>query len=274
MIETDKSLYGTGQFRLHYTSTGDAAQAMLGPSYTFGNEAKITVNPESEQVEIKRHLRGINRKVSKPVASMKLSYDLEVSQLTFNALARVLFVNGQSFSEFTRSAGTGTAASALDFRTSQGKALVQDRWYDISALEVRGLHLTSVALTGAQSAYGANADATGLLEGKDYELDRTMGSVRFLRAVDDIINVTSTYPAITASDPQYSWVVTPNANPKLSGIGVVEVFNDDRKLIYKHEGFGCVVVPNGDLEFNSQLATVKLKILPTLPTGNILAHAA
>lgn len=273
MIETDKSLYGTGQFRLHYTNTDDAAQSLLGPSYTFGNEAKITVNPESEQVEIKRHLRGLNRKVSNPLASMKLSYDLEISQLTFNALARVLHVSGQTFTEFTRSSGTDNASN-FDFRTSEGKALVQDRWYDITAFSVRGLHLTSVTLTGAQSAYGANADATGLLEDKDYELDRTMGAVRFLRAVDDIISVTATFPAITSSDPFYSWIVTPNAKPKLSGVGVVEVFNDERKLIHKHEGFGCVVVPNGDLEFNSQLSTVKLKLLPTLPTGNILTNAA
>lgn len=273
MLESDLALYGTGQFRIHYTNTSDAAAAMLGPAYTFGNETKIGVSAEPEHQKIVRNSRGRNRKVSNPVSSMKITYDLEVSQLTFNALARAMFVNGQAFTAFTRSAGSGSAVDALDFRTSQGKAVDLSRWYDLAASGVRALHLTSAALRGVNLAYGAAGDSTTLLEGKDFELDRTMGAVRFLRTLDDQISATVDFAAIAATDPLYSWIVTPLANPKLTGIGVIEVFNDSGNLVYKHEGFGCDVVPDGDIDFNSNLSTVKLKILPSLPTGSILANA-
>lgn len=272
MTETDNSLHGTGQFRLHYTNTNDAAQALLGPAYSFGNEAKITASLETEREAVRRNLRGLNRQVGNPVTTHKIAYEIESSQLTFNALAIALFMEHTLGSDTARTAASDVTITTFDFRTSQGKTHNQSRWYDLihQTTFARYLHVTSVTLTGALLVYGAAADSATLLEGKDYELDKTMGAVRFLRAIDDNIITTVTYGAIAAGDGVYARTQTPLAKNKLSGIGAIQIFDDAGKLILKHEGFGCDVIPNGDIEFNSRLSTVKLKVNASLPTGNIL----
>lgn len=269
MQTTDNSVYGTGQFRLHYTSTSDPAQSLLGPAYSFGNEAKITANIEAEQSKIPRNNRGINRVSGNPTKAFKVAYEIELSQLTYNGLARAFFMDQTTPSDNVRTAQATQAIVGFDFRSSQSKTHHLNRWYDIATSSLRYQHINSVALTGALLAYGASADSTTLLEGTDYELDKTLGLVRFLKAIDDQISGTVNYSAITTSSAVYSKVQGPLASNKLSGIGAIDVW-EEGQLIWKHEGFACDVFPNGDIDFNSDLSTVKLRVNAKAPMGNLL----
>lgn len=268
MTDTAQSRYGTGSFRLHYKNTDVPATSLLGPAYDFGNEAKITINPETEQSKITRNNRGLNRIQGNPTTSFKVSYDIEVSQLTWNAMARVFFMTQSNPSDNVRTAQAGQSIVALDFRTASGLTHHKDRWYDISTSSLRYQHVNSVALVGIQSSYGAAADSTSLLEGTDYELDKTMGCVRFLKAIDDVISGSVNYSEITSASAVYGRVAVPLEQNMLSGIGAIDVW-EDGKLIWKHEGFGCDVFPNGDVDFNSELSMVKLKVNAKVPMGNI-----
>ena len=271
MSSTDNSVYGTGQFRLHYTNVSNPAQALLGPAYAFGNEAKITVNPEAEQSKIVRNNRGVNRISGNPTKEFKVSYEIEISELTYNGLARGLFMDQTTPSDNARSAQATQAIVTLDFRTSQSKTHHLDRWYDLSNSSLRFQHLNSAALTGALASYGAAADSTTLLEGTDYELDKVLGRVRFLKAIDDQISGSVNFSEITSSSEIYGKVQTPLAANMLSGIGVIDVW-EDSELIWKHEGFACDLIPNGDIDFNSDLSTVKLRANAKVPMGNLFVR--
>lgn len=269
----DKSFTGTGEFKLHYTNIGTPATAVLGPAVHFG-DGKITVNTELSTAEITRAKRGLNLSLDERITSVKIAYDMELNILSLAALNIMLFgKEGTGGVTNARSSG-GPVIDDFDFDAGDdGVTADVNKWYPIRSTTEQYRNITSVALTGAQLAYGASGTSSTLAETYDYELDKELGLIKFKAAINnDVIGGTVSYPAIAATDPIFKRAVTPFQRAKWSGIGDLQVFDENGTLIWKHTQFAVDLIPGGNLEFSPQNPTVaRIRANVVAPLGNILA---
>lgn len=268
----DKSFTGTGELKLHYTNIATPATAVLGPAVHFG-DGKITVSPELSTAEITRAKRGLNLSMDDRVTGFKVAYDIELNQLTLAALNILMFSNaGTSATTNVRSSDT-PVIDDFDFDTgSDGVICDVNKWYPIRSATAQYRNINSVTLTGVQLAYGAAGNSATLAETYDYELDKELGMIKFKSAIsDDVIGGTANISAITASSDIYKTAIVPYQRAKWSGIGDLQVYDENGTLIWKHTQFAVDLIPGGNLEFSPDAPTVaRIRANVVAPLGNIL----
>ena len=272
----DKSFTGTGEFKLHYTNIGTPASAVLGPAVHFG-DGKITVNTELSTAEITRAKRGLNVSMDERITSVKIAYDMELNILSLAALNIMLF-GKEGTSGATNARGGGSATiEAFNFNTG-GSGILCDvnKWYpllDDTDNTKQHRNINTITLTGSQLAYGAAGTSTTLAEGYDYELDKELGLIKFKAAIgDDTISGSVGILEITTASPTFKRAVTPYQRAKWSGIGDLQVYDENGTLIWNHTEFAVDLIPGGNLEFSPQNPTVaRIRANVVAPLGNILA---
>jgi len=269
----DKSFTGTGEFKLHYTNIGTPATAALGPAVHFG-DGKVTVNTELSTAEITRAKRGLNLSLDERITSVKIAYDMELNILSLAALNIMLFgKEGTSGATNVRSSDT-PVFDDFDFDAGDdGVAADVNKWYPIRSLTAQYRNINSVTLTGTQLAYGAAGNSATLAENYDYELDKELGLIKFKAAINnDVIGGTVNISGITAADAIFKRAITPFQRAKWSGIGDLQVYDENGTLIWKHTQFAVDLIPGGNLEFSPQNPTVaRIRANVVAPLGNILA---
>ena len=247
------------------------ATAVKGPAIHFG-DGKITVNTNVETTEITRAKRGVNRSMDDRIQNITIAYDMELNLLSLAALNVAVFGKaGTSAGDNSRSTDTPVILN-FDFDAGDdGIAADVNKWYPLRSATERYRDVNSVSLIGTQSAYGSSGSSISLVEDVDYELDKQLGLVKFKTAIaDDVISGTTSITGITATSKGYMKSVTPFQRTKWSGIGDLQIYDEDGTLIWRHTQFAVDLIPGGNLEFTPGTATVaRIKANVKAPLGKI-----
>jgi hypothetical protein len=251
-------LVGTGEFSFADGATSAANALTVG--YTdFGNVLAFTPQVENEKLEHFGSYRGVRRKDKTIATQVQLVYQLRLDEWKPEIL-EILF-GSTAGSNHTQGATSGDSGDAIDFT-----AITWDerKWYDITISGVRQRNLTTVTV------------AT-LTEGTDFEVDLTLGRIRFLTTQSTSLVPLVTADAITSADAGYMVGLKPMQNITREGYGRLVIFDqyDSAKVVIDHVDFSCEVSVESAGEIDGQnWSEVTLNVEVTDDVGNILTRKA
>ena len=102
-------------------------------------------------------------------------------------------------------------------------------------------------------------------------VDKALGLIKFKTAIaDDLISGTTSVTAITATSKDFMRSIIPFQRSKWSGVGDLQVYDEDGNLIWRHTQFAVDLIPGGNLEFTPGTPTVaRIKANVKAPLGKI-----
>jgi len=250
----------------------------LTPATRWQSQGGLSVTYNPNATNNTRHvpIRGLKRPISSFTEMIDPSYDISGQQLTDDMIDWIFYVDaghafGSEGGDNAQSAISATAGTAWDFdEGADGTGIQIGQRVDV--LDAAGNHVTfdddsALTLAGTQSNYGSAGSATALLEGTDFEFDRELGQVVFLRAInDDVITPTLTSPAITSASKNYMTKRMPIREGKVSLRCRLFFFDQDKdsNLILAHKDFLGEISASGGLTADGSAEAnpgVNIKIL-------------
>lgn len=215
----------TAEFSFSHNATS-AADAQARGYLDLGNIKSINPGTEPTKQEHFGSYRGIRRSDKTVVTQDKISYKVVVDELNKKNLE--ILLGGTSIGEFSQAALTAAAGTVLGFTATPA---VIGKWYDI------------LTAAGAQLRRLTTVTIATKVEGTDFELDLTLGRVRFLTAQAADLTPTITCAAITSGSATGFENFTPLLEAVKTGYGRVVMFDTQsgETVVYDHYGFNCDV---------------------------------
>lgn len=254
---TASLLVGTAEFAFSENATSAANASALG-WLSLGNIDEMTPEVNLEQLEHKGSYRGIKRTDRTVTTESDVTYRLKADEWNLKNLA-ILF-GASTGTAHTQSSQSAASADAIVF--SGGAPSDENLWYDVlvSAARIRGITALTIAT---------------LTEGTDFEVDGTLGRVRFLTEQTASRTPVITAAAITSADAGYFVGLTPLATPTRSGFGNLTIFDQDTNntVVLDHVAFQCDVTADTAGAVNGTAFTeINLIVKMTESVGNILVR--
>lgn len=219
---TDAVLIGTGEFSIAVGASTPAAAQLIGYK-DFGNVKVFDVSAEGEKKEHYGSYRGTQVRDRLDNRKLKIGYKLTCDEWTADMLSYFFF--GKQNGSLTRSALAAAAGTAQAF--AAGTPSDVNKWYDIlDASGVRHRFLTGVTFASKT-------------EGTDFELDLTLGRVRWLTVQTASVTPTITAPAIVAGDNNNLAIVDPLTQGLIQGMCRLVCFDElsRQNIVFDHVDF-------------------------------------
>jgi hypothetical protein len=222
---TDALYVGTGEFSFCEGAT-TLAEALAKGYIDIGNVKVFQPVVEMQKLVHVGCYRGRKIRDVTVVTQQDISYKLTGEEWKKNNL--LVLYGASEGAGHTQSAQAAANADALDFTIVNSDP---SRWYDITKASAHIINLTTVTI----------ATKT---EGTDFELDKTLGKIRFITVQTTSLTPVITAPAITANDATFMPSLLPGGNLIRSGFGRL-TFYDRGGVGIDHRDFLCDLTCEG-----------------------------
>lgn len=255
----DSVIFGSAEFSFAEGATSVTTANTIG-YYDVGNVVSVQPVLEINQLDHFSGYRGCVKRDKKIITSSSLDWDLTLDNLTIGNLA--LGLAGSDATDYTASA-LASQAYVLNFSTiTWGKNL----WFDIldgSGNKIYNItSVTSVTHTAAATTLTEDTgDGTG-----DYEIDLTLGRIRFLtQRTEADVTITFNSAAVTSADDFFFNAITPLESGIRTGFGRLVVYEcgPTNNIVIDHRDFKCQILPVELSEINGTnpaWGTIGLKV--------------
>ena len=250
----DALLIGTGEFSFALGATSVAQANQLGYR-DFGNVKAFQVDASGEDKEHFGSYRGILARDDNRKQKIKVGYKLTNDEWSYNTLKHLFFatpIGNYLRAALAAVAGTpipGTAGLFFDVMDANGNRVRQ---------------LTAVTFPNKT-------------EGTDFEVDYTLGRVRFLTPQNAALTPTITAAAVAAGSPGSLITSAPLTQNIFKGFGRLVCFDENpvQPVMWEHTDFGCQVEISGTPDVKGDdYSDMSLSVIVTSPAGVLFNRAA